>query len=92
MVPLHPVDEWYRGIVTTLRSTCPLDIVNGLEAAQSIAHLLTIAAIFQKPLTRARIQVCLQGMILRNRQEENLIGSVKKGGGKKSIAIRPTAC
>lgn len=54
------------------------------RAVQSIAELLTIAAIFQKQLTRARIHICLQGMILRNQQEENLIGSVKKGGGKKN--------
>lgn len=42
------------------------------------------------------MHVCLQGTILRNHQEENLIGSVKKEGKKikheKSIGIRPTAC
>lgn len=52
-------------------------------AVQSIAELLKIVVIFQKQLTRAGTYICLQGMILRNQQKENLIESVKKEKKKR---------
>jgi len=69
--------------VTSLRGTCPPDIVKGLWSRSLNSVAPDNSSNISKAVNKGKDTCLPPGNDLQNQQEENLIGSVKKGGRGK---------